>query len=332
MKTKTDIIHDVRSFMKSRLILSASELDFFSKLDGNFASAKDLADILGLDKKATIRVLDCLVTFDLLEKEKNRYRTTEKGSYLSSKNPESVLPMIKHMNTIWDNWSGLTDIIKKGSIPNFRPVVDSKHKEDRNAFIGAMHVAAERISKKIANAYDLSPFKKLLDIGAGSGAYTIAFLKKNQQLNAVVFDLESVIPITKEKIVENDLLHRVHLMTGDFYKDDLPIGCDLALLSAIIHQNSPQQNFELYKKIYHALDPGGTLIIRDHIMDESRTNPPAGALFALNMLVNTPAGDTYTFEEVKDSLEAAGFMEIKLVLWGKEMDCLVEATKPNQIW
>jgi ubiquinone/menaquinone biosynthesis C-methylase UbiE len=329
MKTKPDIINDVRSFMKSRVILSAAELDFFSRLDGNFVSAEDLADNLGLNQKATTRLLDCLVTFDLLEKEENRYRAAEKGSYLSSKNPESVLPMINHMNTIWDNWSRLTDIVKKGTNSNLRPVVDSETKKDRNAFIGAMHVAAKRISKKIAGAYDLSPFKKLLDIGGGSGAYTIAFLKKNPQLSAIIFDLESVIPITKEKIAENGLQQRVRFMSGDFYKDDLPDGCDLALLSAIIHQNSPQQNLELYRKIYHVLGPGGTLIIRDHIMDESRTNPPAGALFALNMLVNTPAGDTYTFKEVKNTLEAAGFMEVKLALSGKDMDCLVEAIKPD---
>jgi SAM-dependent methyltransferase len=330
MKTKPDIIDDVRGFMKSRVILSAAELDFFSKLDGNFISAEDLADRLGLDEKATTRLLDCLVTYDLLEKEKNRYRTTKTGSYLSSQNPESVLPMINHMNTIWDNWSRLTDVIEKGANPYLRPVVDSESKEDRIAFIGAMHVAAKRISKKIAEAYDLSPFKKLLDIGAGSGAYTIAFLKKNPQLNAVIFDLENVIPIAKEKISEHDLHHRVRFVPGNFYKEDLPAGCDLALLSAIIHQNSSQQNLELYRKIYRALAPGGRLIIRDHIMDESRTNPPAGALFALNMLVNTPEGDTYTFEEVKDTLETAGFIEIKLVLSGKEMDCLVEAVKPNQ--
>jgi len=111
--------------------------------------------------------------------------------------------------------------------------------------------------------------------------------------------------------------------------DDLPPGCDIALLSAIIHQNSPQQNVELYRKIYQALDPGGTLIIRDHVMDESRTSPPAGALFALNMLVNTQAGDTYTFMEVKNTLNIAGFIEVKLAISGKEMDCIVEAIKPN---
>ncbi|MGA8180202.1 MAG: methyltransferase, partial [Desulfobacterales bacterium] len=173
-------------------------------------------------------------------------------------------------------------------------------------------------------------FKNLLDIGGGSGAYTIAFLNKNPNLNAVIFDLEGVIPITKEKIAETGLQDRVRFLTGNFYEDDLPGGCDLALLSAIIHQNSPQQNLALYQKIFHALVPGGKLIIRDHIMDESRTNPPAGALFALNMLVNTPAGDTYTFNEVKATLQAAGFTEIKLALSGKEMDSLVEATKPDQ--
>ncbi len=329
MKTGPDIISDVRRFMKSRVILSAAELDFFSKLDGDFVSAKELAEILGLDKRATTRILDCLVTYDLLEKEKNLYRTTDKGSYLSFKHPESVLPMINHMNTIWDNWSRLTHVIRKGTNPYLRSVVDSESEEDRSAFIGAMHVAAKRISNKIAGEYDLSSFKNLLDIGGGSGAYTIAFLNKNPQLNAVIFDLKGVISISKEIIAENNFQDRVNFISGDFYVDDLPPGCDIALLSAIIHQNSPQQNIELYRKIYHALDPGGTLIIRDHIMDESRTNPPAGALFALNMLVNTQAGDTYTFKEVKDSLKTAGFKEVKLVISGKEMDCLVEAKKPN---
>ena len=64
-------------------------------------------------------------------------------------------------------------------------------------------------------------------------------------------------------------------------------------------------------------------------MDESRTNPPAGAVFALNMLVNTQAGDTYTFREVKETLNVAGFEKVNLVISGKEMDCLVEAIKPN---
>ncbi|UCD31645.1 MAG: hypothetical protein JSV38_12765 [Desulfobacterales bacterium] len=329
MEIKPDIVGDVRSFMKSRVILSAAALNFFTLLDTNFLSAKELADMLGLNGRATTRILDCLITFDLIEKKNGRYRTTENGSSLSALHPKSILPMVKHMNTIWDNWSCLTECIKKGTNPHLKPFLESQPEEDRKSFIGAMHGAARNLSDKIANTYDLSSFKKLLDIGGGSGAYTIAFLKKNLQLDAIIFDLEGVIPITEEKIKENNLLNRVNLVTGNFYNDELPTGCDIALLSAIIGQNSPNQNYELYQKIYRALDAGGTLLIRDHIMDDSRTKPPAGALFAVNMLVNTPAGDTYTFSDVKDALEMVGFLDVKLIMAGEKMDCLVEAIKPN---
>lgn len=104
---------------------------------------------------------------------------------------------------------------------------------------------------------------------------------------------------------------------------------DLALLSAIIHQNSPDQNVALYKKVHHALIPGGTLLIRDHIMDESRIDPPAGAVFAINMLVATQGGDTYTFGEIAEGLMAAGFSDVRQIRDGKRMDSLVIARKPS---
>jgi SAM-dependent methyltransferase len=327
MARQPDLITDVRGFMKSRVILSAAALDFFTKLDGNDLSAEELADMLGLNPRATTRILDCLITFDLLEKKNGRYRTTEEGAPLSARHPQSILPAVNHMNTIWDNWSRLTEAVIKGANPHLKPVVDAWSKEDRKAFIGAMHVAAASLSEEIADTYDAGRFKRLLDVGGGSGAYTIAFLKKNPHLRALIFDLAEVVPIAEEKIRQQGLADRVTIVAGDFYKDQLPAGCDLALLSAVIHQNSPDQNVALFRKIHDALNSGGALLIRDHVMDEARTEPPAGALFALNMLVNTPGGDTYTFGEVNDMLTRAGFSGVKLIRAGKKMDCLVEASK-----
>jgi len=327
MARQPDIITDVRGFMKSRVILSAAALDFFTKLDGNYISAEELADMLGLNRRATTRILDCLITFNLLEKKNGRYRTTEEGAPLSAKHPRSILPAVNHMNTIWDNWSRLTEAVEKGVNPHLKPVVDTWSQEDRKAFIGAMHVAATGLSEIIADAYDVSRFKRLLDVGGGSGAYTIAFLKKNPDLRAVIFDLGEVVPIAEEKIRQQGLADRVTIVAGNFYEDELPAGCDLALLSAVIHQNGPGQNVALFRKIHRVLTSGGAVLIRDHIMDAARTDPPAGALFALNMLVNTPAGDTYTFSEVNDMLTQAGFSEVKLIRPGKKMDCLVEAFK-----
>lgn len=328
METKTDIMTDVRSFMKSRVILTGAELDVFTRLDGNFLTTAELIGDRNLDERATTRILDCLVAFKLLEKQDAKYRTSPEGSTLSSRHPESVLPMVRHMNFIWRNWSRLTAVAQCGRNPDLKPVVDAEPEDERRSFIGAMHVAARQISMKIADAFDSRAYKKLLDVGGGSGAYTIAFLKNNPQLSAVVFDLKNVIPITKEKIREAGIEDRVTFAEGDFYKDPLPEGCDLALLSAIIHQNSPDQNLALYQKIFRALRHGGALLIRDHIMDTTRTQPSAGALFALNMLVNTPAGDTYTFGEVKEILESAGFEDVEWIVSGEKMDSLVRAVKP----
>jgi predicted methyltransferase len=157
----------------------------------------------------------------------------------------------------------------------------------------------------------------------------MAFLARNPAMRGVIFDFAPVLTMAKKRLEEEGFLDRVKLAAGDFYQDELPGGCDLALLSAIIHQNNPEQNVELYKKIYRALEPGGVVLIRDHIMDECRTQPPAGAMFALNMLVNTSGGDTYTLEEVKETLEAAGFGEVKQVRAGERMDCLVEGRKAS---
>ena len=183
------------------------------------------------------------------------------------------------------------------------------------------------MAKSVVEKLDLSGRSNLLDTGGGSGVYTIAALKAAPQMRATIFDLPPVIEIARQKLAEEKLADRVTLVKGDFYKDTLPDGHDLALLSAIIHQNSLEQNNALYKKIYDALLPGGVLVIRDHVMNDDHTEPADGALFAINMLVNTPGGGTYSFEEIAEGLEQAGFVNAKL-LHHAQMDSIVTAEKP----
>jgi SAM-dependent methyltransferase len=326
MERKEDIFAIARAFMRSRIILTAAELDLFTAIEEGCTTANKIAEKSGLDQRALTRVLDCLVTFDILDKKGEAYSLAESGASFSSKHPASSLPMLLHMSHLWHGWSDLTKIVQHGT--------DSKHHaptpmdpESRKSFIGAMHVIGRTLSEDIAGSLDLSGFKKLLDIGGGSGTYTAAFLKQKPGLRGVLFDLPDVIPMARERLYAEGLGDRVELIAGDFYADELPRGCDLALLSAIIHQNGSEQNMELYGKIFRALEPGGMLLIRDHIMDDSRTKPPEGALFAINMLVNTRHGDTYSFAEVKDELMGAGFSEVKMLRSGERMDCVVGAVK-----
>ncbi|NSW84968.1 MAG: methyltransferase domain-containing protein [Syntrophobacteraceae bacterium] len=322
-----DVMAVGNSFMKSRVVLTAAELDLFTLIDESPRTGEEVAGQLGLHVRALTRLLDALVTLDLLKKDKDVYRVTSVGALYSSRHPETMLPMALHMKSLWHGWTGLTDVVRRGPNPSSQPG-KGMDERDRKAFIGAMHVVGRKLSAEIAESIDLGRFRCLLDIGAGSGTYTMAFLNRNPNMTAVLFDLASVIPMAKERMEAAGLAQRVKFVAGDFHDDELPGGCDLALLSAIIHQNSPEENISLYSKILKALQPGGTLLIRDHIMDESRTWPPLGAMFALNMLINTPGGDTYTWSEVEESLKQAGFIDIQRMRKGERMDCLAAAVKP----
>ncbi len=328
MQNPMDILETVRGFMKSRVILTGAELDLFTQIHRGVDTVDELAERNRLNTRAITRLLDALVVYGLLTKNDGRYRLSPQGLFLSADQPDTVLPMVLHMNELWDSWSQLTQAVSLGKNSHSIPISE-KSEVNQKAFIGAMHVVGRKLSEEIAEYLDLSPYRNLLDVGGASGTYTIAFLNQNPKMSASIFDLKQVIPLAEARLTQAGMHPRVKLIAGDFYTDPLPQGYDLALLSAIIHQNSPAQNQALYRKIYHALLPGGTIIIRDHIMEESRTVPPAGAVFALNMLVATAAGDTYTFSEIEETLKAAGFSNIRQIRSGERMDGIISARKPG---
>ena len=267
-------------------------------------------------------MLDALAAMGLLVKEGGAYRTSAEAACLSARAPDSIHPMLLHAATLWHRWSNLTRTIGGTPLPD-RPPEDATR-----AFIGAMHVVSAPQADRMAAAAKIGGARRLLDVGGGPGTYTAAFLRASPGLRATLFDLPLVVEIARERLSAAGLLDRVTLVGGDFERDPLPSGHDLAWLSAIIHQNGPEQNDALYARIHAALAPGGRLVIRDHVMDEGRTAPRAGALFAVNMLVGTKHGGTYTLEEIRAGLERAGFVRVGLLRFGDRMDSLVEAFKP----
>jgi SAM-dependent methyltransferase len=134
----------------------------------------------------------------------------------------------------------------------------------------------------------------------------MAFAAKQPGLVAVVFDLPNVLPLTREYIAEADLTRCVTTAVGDYLVDPLPEGFDLVFLSAVIHSNSAAQNAALVRSCAGALNPGGRVVVLDWVMSDDRVAPPAGAFFALNMLVATDHGDTFTEGEVRGWMDGAG--------------------------
>jgi ubiquinone/menaquinone biosynthesis C-methylase UbiE len=318
------IQHIARGFSRARVLLTAVELDIFTLLTEVPLSVVEVVDGLKSDLRATTIFLDALVAMDLLIKEKNSYSTNPAlAALLTADSEESILPGLMHTAHLWKTWSQLTDVVLDGG-----PAKDHEtdHDDHLKAFIGAMHVGALRYAPKLVMAVDPGSAQNLIDVGGGSGSYTIGFLKTAPRMKATLFDLPEVISMARERISEEGLIDRVALVSGDYNGDDLPGGHDLALLSAIIHQNSHEQNVALYRNVYGALDHGGRIIVRDYAMNSDRTLPASGALFAINMLVNTKEGNSYTLEEIKGGLEEAGFERVKL-LQESEMSSLVEGWK-----
>ena len=136
------------------------------------------------------------------------------------------------------------------------------------------------------------------------------FVKKDVLNRATVFDLPEIIPITKKYIDTEGLSAQFDFICGDYNKDDWGKAYDMAFLSAIIHINSLDENQKLVQKCFDSLNKNGLIVIQDHVMSEMRTEPYAGALFALNMLVGTENGDTYTESEIRNWLSHSGFSEI----------------------
>ena len=325
--TEEEILDMAREYQKATLLFAAADLDIFTTLNKKPMTAETLCAKLAIDYRAASILLDALVAMQLLTKQNTEYSITPTAAdLLCETKPQTVLPMVRHQANCLRRWVQLPQIIKSGKPAEPSPSIRGQT-ADTAAFIGAMENVSRPVAAQIVEKLQPLSFHHLLDIGAASGTWTIAFLKALPKASAALFDLPDVIPIAEKRIAQAKLSDRVKFVPGDFYSDDLPPGADFAWLSAITHQNSRSQNRDLYAKIFRALQPHGALAIRDIVMENSRTQPPAGALFAVNMLVATEGGGTYTFEQYRHDLLDAGFENVTLIAQDDFMNSLIRAEK-----
>jgi precorrin-6B methylase 2 len=234
--------------------------------------------------------------------------------------------MVRHLANCLRRWVELPKVTQTGRCAQTGPSVRGAD-ADREDFIGAMNLISRPIAAGVIDKIRPFRFRHMLDIGGGPGTWTIAFLRAVPEARATLFDLPEVIPIAEQQFAEAGLSDRVTLVGGDYYADALPEGADLAWLGAVCHQNSRRQNRDLFGKVHAALANDGVIVIRDVIMDPFHTSPVGGALFAVNMLVATEGGGTYTFDEYREDLCAAGFAEVTLVHRDELMSSLIRARK-----
>ena len=327
--TGDELLQLARAFQVPCVLNAAAELGVFGTFGGEALTAEALAERLGTDLRATVILADALAAVELLVKDGEAYRPapgvtetlTEAGS-------DSVLAMVRLSGNCMRGWAQLGAITRQGCPPDPKPASIRGAQADREDFIEAMNDISRRTADSLVAAIGPPQFARMLDLGCGPGTWTIAMLSAVPDARATLFDLPDAIPIARRHIAIAGLQDRVDFVAGNFETDErLPGGADLAWVSAIVHQNSRRQNRELFAKIHAALVDGGRILIRDVVMDESRTLPPYGALFAVNMLVHTPAGGTFTFDELSEDLQSAGFTDATLLNPDEQMNAVVQARK-----
>jgi ubiquinone/menaquinone biosynthesis C-methylase UbiE len=168
---------------------------------------------------------------------------------------------------------------------------------------------------------------RVLDLAAGSGVWGIAMAQESEKASVTAIDWPEVIPITRKTISRFGLAERYSFVAGDLLQADFGTGHNVATLGHILHSEGRERSRELLKKTFKALASGGTIAVAEFLVNADRTGPLNGLFFAVNMLVNTDSGDTYSFEEISSWLKDAGFVNAR-TLDAPGPSPLILATKP----
>jgi 3-hydroxy-5-methyl-1-naphthoate 3-O-methyltransferase len=299
----------------------------FDVLDGGPKTINEVHKETGASERGLSAIMHCLAGLDFLAKDADgRFSLTpESSTFLVSTKPAFHGGLLRHgSKQLMPKWLQLNEIVKTGT-----PARAVNHEEAGGGFFQQFvsdifvlsYPAALTLSRHLTGA------KRVLDLAAGSGVWGIALAQGSKDVTVTAVDWPEVIPITQKTAANFGLADRFTFVTGDLREANFGSGHDVATLGHILHSEGRQRSRALIEKTFEALAPGGTIAIAEFLVSPDRTAPVGGLLFAVNMLVNTDAGDTYSFEEINGWLQAAGFKNAR-TLEAPGPSPLILATKP----
>src|SRR5881398_2710674 len=314
------------------IISAAAGNKVFDALENSAKTAEEVAKKTGASPRALRILMNALVGLDLLKKDRRgKYSLTpESAAFLISNKPGThagffgtIAP--QHIS----RWLRLTDIVREG-----RPAVAVNQETEGTEFFSQLVENIIPMSYPPAQALGdhlrLVKTKneiRVLDLAAGSGIWGIALAEKSPRVRVTAVDWAGMIPTTKRITQKFGVGDRFNYLEGDVLKANFGNGYDIATLGHILHSEGEERSRQLLKKTFSALKPGGIIAVAEWLVNDKRTEPTHSLMFAVQMLVNTEKGDTFSFNEIKNWLEEAGFKKVRK-LKAPGPSPLVLATKP----
>ena len=299
---------------EARAIQVALKLGIFEALAHAPLDDASLAKSIGGEPRATGLLANALAAVGLLSKSDGRMSLTDSARrYLLRDSNQYLGGMILFDAELWDVWGKLQDSIRSGK-PARTPDMFQTTPDETARFIRAMDslVRARGDAEWVAENLDLHNIGSIADLGGGPGTYIAAMLRRRPQLRAAIWDLPATLAVAREVLAEREpTVHdRIEMASVDYLKDQLPTGAGAIFMSNIIHSENEVTNATLIRKCFDALNPGGMLIVKDHVMNRELTSPTAGAVFALYLLLTTHGRD-FSYDEICSWMRAAGFSGVE---------------------
>ena len=295
------------SYWKSCALHTATMLDVFTPIDEGELTTPQLAAAIGCDQRALSMLLTALIAMGLLAKSGDSYSLKQVAKdFLVKTSPRYIGYIIRHHHRLMASWSRLPEAVRTGQPVRNR----SGQGDDQEDFLLGMFNLASAIAPELAQSIDLSGRQRLLDLGGGPGTYAIHFCLANPGLRASVFDLPDSRPFAESVIKRFNVQDRVEFIAGDYLKDPLPGGYDVAWLSHILHAEGPEGCMTILAKAAKALKPGGLLLIHEFILSDAMDGPEFPALFSLNMLLGTSQGQAYSEGQLREMMARMGGKDI----------------------
>jgi len=304
----------------------------FDVLDSGPKSLSEIAQATGASERGLFAILNFLVGMDFLRKDSqnNFSLSPESATFLVSTKPEFQGGLIRHTSEqLLPNWLQLNRIVATGE-PAIAVNQEGPGSEFFHQFVNDIFPMSYQVAQELAAHLQLSAAGapvNVLDLAAGSGVWGIALAQSSQQVRVTAVDWPEVIPVTRKTVARFGLEERFSFHEGDLQAASFGSGHNVATLGHILHSEGIDRSKALLQKTFAALASGGTIAIAEFLVNADRTGPMNGLTFAINMLVNTECGGTYSFEEISDWLSEAGFVNARtLATHGPSP--LILATKP----
>jgi ubiquinone/menaquinone biosynthesis C-methylase UbiE len=315
------------------LIISAGVSNrVFDSLENGAKTSPEVAEQTGTSPRALRILMNALVGLDLLKKDRQeKYSLTpESAAFLVSTKLGTHAGFFGTIAPqIISRWLRLSDIVREG-----RPVVAVNQETEGTEFFSQLVENIIPLSyppaQKLADHLKVAKTKndiRVLDLAAGSGIWGIALAQKSPRVRVAAVDWAGMIPTTKRITQKFGVGDRFNYVEGDILEANFGSGYDIATLGHILHSEGEDRSRQLLVKTFRALKSGGTIAIAEWLVNDHRTKPLPSLMFAVQMLVNTEKGDTFSFNEIKNWLEEARFKKVRKVE-APGPSPLILATKP----